>query len=257
MKILLLNLESFKLSGVYVIKNLINNKIYIGSTKMSFKRRYLEHVRLLKIKKHHNFYLSNAVNKYGIENFEFSIIEIINNISIPYLRQRESYYIDILNSITCGYNLSNRTISPPYNLESNKKISNTLKEKYKTDSVFRENQLYLNSKKRGIPSWNKGLKCDNISNARKELFDDIEVYDINMNFFRRFDNPIEVEKFSRTKENDLPVPEYIEFENNNSKNKLSRKYLKNKIISSQNIHRAIRNNKAYKGLYFKKVKRNT
>lgn len=114
----------------------------------------------------------------------------------------------------------------------------------------------MNAKKQGKPSWNAGLKCNNISDARKELFDDIEVYDKNMNFFRRFDNPIEIEKFSKSEENDLPIPDFIEFVNERSKNKKSKKFLKNKIVSSQNIHRAIRKNIFHKGLFFKKVKRN-
>lgn len=254
MKIQLDNLNIFKLSGVYMIKNLKNKKIYIGSTKMSFKRRYLEHLRTLKINKHHNTYLNRAVKKYGIENFEFSVIEVINDSSILYIREREKFFINNLNSVKQGYNFSNITTSPPYNKESRNKISNTLKEKYKTDSIYRERLLKNSNNFKNKPSWNKGIKCSNISKARKELFDDIEVYDINMTFFRKFDNPIEIEKFSKLIDNDLPIPKSVKIFNP-AANKFSIRDLKNKIVLATNIHRAIRKNIFYKGLFFKKIKR--
>lgn len=237
-----------------MIKNLINNKIYVGSTKMSFKRRYLEHVRKLKAGVHHNTYLSNSVKKYGIKNFQFSIIEILSPSNINLIRERETFFINILDSITNGYNLSNVTTQPPFNDDTINKISNTLKEKYKKDEIFR-NRLTQNSNSfKGKPSWNKGLQCNNISETRKTMFDDIEVYDLNMTFFRKFDNAIEIEKFSKSKDNDLPIPDYIEFNNVNA-GKVTKKFLRNKVVASPNIHRAIRNNKPYKGLYFKKTKR--
>jgi group I intron endonuclease len=66
------------ISGIYQIKNLKNNKIYIGSSK-NIKERFLQHKYNLKNNKHCNPILQNSWNKYGEENFEFIIIEIINN----------------------------------------------------------------------------------------------------------------------------------------------------------------------------------
>jgi predicted DNA binding CopG/RHH family protein len=86
------------------------------------------------------------------------------------------------------------------------------------------------------------------------MFDDIEVYDKNMVFFRKFDNPLEIEKFSKTQDNDLPIPDFIEFFNKTA-NKMNKKQISTKIILSTNIHRAIKKNIAHKGLFFKKVKR--
>lgn len=62
-------------SGVYQIRNIINNNSYIGSTNNLY-RRYKEHKSKLKSKNNQNVYLQNAVNKYGLENFEFSLIAI-------------------------------------------------------------------------------------------------------------------------------------------------------------------------------------
>ena len=53
---------------IYLIKNKINNKIYIGQTTQDggFDRRY--HTKD-GIKDTHNEHLRNSINKYGIENF--------------------------------------------------------------------------------------------------------------------------------------------------------------------------------------------
>lgn len=61
-------------TGIYRITCLIGNKIYYGSTARSFKTRWNKHKSDLKNKKHDNFYLQNAWNKYGQENFKFDII---------------------------------------------------------------------------------------------------------------------------------------------------------------------------------------
>lgn len=241
MKIALKNIEEFKLSGVYMIKNCINNKVYIGSTKNSFKRRYQEHVRRLKTNKHHNIHLTRSVNTYGIENFEFSIIEILDKSSIN-IRNREKFFIDKFKSVSDGYNHSNNTTSPPLTKETKEKIRKKLKELYKEGSKNRERLKKNSDSFKGKPSWNKGKKCKSISDARKEMFDDIEVYNSDMIFFRRFDNALAIEKLSRSKENDLPI-------------KLGGK-VKHKIIYNQNIYRALRENKPYKTLYFKRIKRN-
>lgn len=51
---------------IYKIRNKINNKIYIGQTKHSFKERYKNNLR----KNTHNIELKNDIEKYGIDNFE-------------------------------------------------------------------------------------------------------------------------------------------------------------------------------------------
>lgn len=59
---------------IYQIKNIINNKIYIGSSK-NFQKRKIRHLRDLKKGSHHCIYLQRAYSKYGIENFVFEILE--------------------------------------------------------------------------------------------------------------------------------------------------------------------------------------
>lgn len=58
---------------IYEIKNITNNKKYIGVTK-NLRKRKNTHFSLLRNNKHHNIHLQNAYNKYGIKNFVFSVI---------------------------------------------------------------------------------------------------------------------------------------------------------------------------------------
>lgn len=58
--------------GVYRIRNLIDNKIYIGSTSCTgFKKRWKQHLYLLRINEHNNKHLQNAFNRDKEENFVF------------------------------------------------------------------------------------------------------------------------------------------------------------------------------------------
>ncbi len=88
--------------GIYGIKNLINNKIYVGKTGMNFGDRWDSHKALLKSGKHDNPHLQNAWNKYGAENFEFFIIE---ECSLEQLNEREMYWIEYYRELDLSYNI--------------------------------------------------------------------------------------------------------------------------------------------------------
>lgn len=60
-------------SGVYQIKNLMDGKLYVGSS-VNFTERWTRHQRELRRNTHHNQRLQNAWNKYGETSFEFSIL---------------------------------------------------------------------------------------------------------------------------------------------------------------------------------------
>lgn len=57
---------------IYKFTNLINNKIYIGQTRQKLNNRYKQH-----LKAKDNYPIHAAIRKYGIENFSFTTIEII------------------------------------------------------------------------------------------------------------------------------------------------------------------------------------
>lgn len=112
-----------KISGIYKIQNILNEKIYIGRSK-NISKRWFEHKRELKNKSHHSDKLQNAVNKYGIDNFEFSIIEEASESDILELEQK---YLDLYNSAECGYNIMKvaSPMMPPreVSVDTRKKLS--------------------------------------------------------------------------------------------------------------------------------------
>lgn len=65
-------------TGIYLIRNLVNDHIYIGSTSQSFEERKYQHFIDLKGNHHGNKHLQSAYNKYGEENFFFEILEYCN-----------------------------------------------------------------------------------------------------------------------------------------------------------------------------------
>ena len=91
--------------GIYKIENVCNGKKYIGKSN-NIESRWIHHKWLLNSNKHINKPLQNAWNKYGENNFEFSIIHTCNDDSVlPIL---EKYYISLYNSFikNSGYNLT-------------------------------------------------------------------------------------------------------------------------------------------------------
>jgi group I intron endonuclease len=73
-------------SGIYQIKNLVNEKIYIGSSNHLY-RRYTDHLRLLNRGSHFNPKLQASWNKYGKDAFEFSVLEYCLPVRLVELEQ--------------------------------------------------------------------------------------------------------------------------------------------------------------------------
>jgi len=88
-----LNNENMEKTGVYKITNPVNNEFYIGSASLSFKKRFWNHDRLLKLNKNPCSYLQKAYNKNKDANFIFEILEICDKDECI---KREQFYLDIL-----------------------------------------------------------------------------------------------------------------------------------------------------------------
>lgn len=93
-----------QICGIYCVENIINNKKYIGLSK-DIHRRWLEHKRVSfnKNSKEYNYPLYNAIRKYGIENFNFYILE---ECAEDELKEKEKYWINYYNSNNIGYNIT-------------------------------------------------------------------------------------------------------------------------------------------------------
>ncbi len=81
-----------KISGIYKIQSRIKpERIYIGSA-VDMKNRWNLHLYKLKKGVHHSIILQNHYNKYGENDLQFSILELV--MFKEDLIRREQYYID-------------------------------------------------------------------------------------------------------------------------------------------------------------------
>ncbi len=85
-------------AGIYKIVNIINGKMYIGQAQ-DIKVRWSRHRNDLSSNEHGNPHFLRAYNKYGKENFKFSILEEVENVDSLVLlkillKEREQHYID-------------------------------------------------------------------------------------------------------------------------------------------------------------------
>ena len=85
---------------IYKITNQINQKAYIGKTEYTNPiKRWQEHKRESSKTRNNHRAIYRAINKYGIENFIFEILEETLNPN-----EREQYYIQYYNTYHNGYN---------------------------------------------------------------------------------------------------------------------------------------------------------
>lgn len=88
--------------GIYLIENLINHKKYIGQS-IHIEKRWKDHQTLYKDHFENCPLLYKAFEKYGVQNFSFSILEEVAD--KDQLTQKETEYIILLNTLSPnGYN---------------------------------------------------------------------------------------------------------------------------------------------------------
>jgi group I intron endonuclease len=89
---------------IYKITNKVNQKVYIGQTIQSLSQRRSGHIHDV-VKNKSNSYLHKAINKYGVDSFDWEIIyECHSNDELDYW---EMYFINKYNSMAPGgYNLT-------------------------------------------------------------------------------------------------------------------------------------------------------
>lgn len=128
--------------SIYIIKNKINNKVYVGQA-INPHRRFIQHLcngnRLLD-----NYPIHLAINKYGKENFYYEILEQ----NIENYDEREHYWITYYNSVSPnGYNiLAGNTTNPVMYGENHPR--NTLSDQTVNDII--EELLFTNKSQRKI-----------------------------------------------------------------------------------------------------------
>jgi len=144
-------------SGVFQIENLVNNKVYIGSSVNIFNRAYTHETKLKK-RNHSNQHLENSYHKYGFDKFKFSVIEYCE---IDEITKREQYYIDEISPEYNKREIAQNNTGVTKSKETRKKISNSLKERYKN----------------GLETY-----------KQQHLWEEVEKYDLDGNLINTFKN---------------------------------------------------------------------
>lgn len=86
---------------VYMIRNKVNGMMYIGATTQSLKKRRITHLSHAR-NKNNDMVIAAAIREFGEDNFEWSIIEEVDNESD--LERLEIYYIGYYDTYNNGYN---------------------------------------------------------------------------------------------------------------------------------------------------------
>lgn len=269
MNIRLKDIKKINKKGIYAIKNIKNNKVYIGSTRTSFKSRLESHEFRLKANNHENIYLQRAYNK-DKKFFEFRILFICDkNDEFEWEQRAFNLYQPFQER---GYNMNKIAFGPPKVLSKEvidrrsktfKSTINTAMKYYhklKNGEINEEDipkkykKLALSYVNRKV--WNKGKKyksTDHLKVPKKtkgcrknfkismlQKADQVLVYDLNMNFLGKWNSAMELDEWSLTDSNDLPIV-----------TKKPRKGCVAKQLNAFNVRKCARLNKPYKGLFFK------
>lgn len=132
---------------IYLLTNKITGKQYIGQTIRSIKRRISQHL------KNKSTYISNSLNKYGVDNFKIEIIDTASNLED--LNFKEQFYINVYKTMyPIGYNLRSGGGAHTISIELKQKISVATKKAMNTDIIKQK----LRKNYRYHTPWNKGTK---------------------------------------------------------------------------------------------------
>jgi group I intron endonuclease len=128
------------LSGIYLVLNLADKKYYVGSAITgNIYMRMHKHL----FSKLGNILVSRAVEKYGLENFVFLVLEIVpyqDTVDVKLLLEREDYYIKFM--------------CPEYNIAP--LATNSAGWKHSEESIQKMIQNYSKERRTRVGEINKG-----------------------------------------------------------------------------------------------------
>jgi len=95
--------QTFKVGYIYLLKNLVNGKAYVGQTTKRPETRWDAHLR--EVKRSADYPLYRAIKKYGFRNFS---AEVLHTCTLPLLDFAEQHFIRVHNAFRAmgGYNLT-------------------------------------------------------------------------------------------------------------------------------------------------------
>lgn len=117
-------------AGIYLIRNLVNGKVYIGKAKCIYKR-IRQHITSLnrKVRSHENDHFISSWHKYGKNSFSYIVLEYLP-LNEEIISHKEIEYIDKYESLNPkkGYNKRyDSSTGLIVSEETRKKLSNSQK----------------------------------------------------------------------------------------------------------------------------------
>lgn len=119
-----------KIGYIYIIRNNVNDKVYIGQTKRTVEARWKAHKSNRNLKKNQDNHFYRALRKYGVNAFYPEILEVVEAETSKELKkkldEREKHYILKYNSFNEGYNSTTGgegSLGHKASMESRKKMS--------------------------------------------------------------------------------------------------------------------------------------
>lgn len=139
------NVKHEGVAGIYCIRNIVNNKVYIGKS-VNIRQRIYNHIGGLnsKDKRRENEYFINSWWKYNKENFEYFILEVIDKDIDNFeeiMKNRELFWMDIYKSTFSEFG---------YNLRRDSSTNMICHEKTRIKMSIAQKQRYLNPEERLI-----------------------------------------------------------------------------------------------------------
>lgn len=183
-------------SGIYQIKCLANNKVYIGQS-IDLNNRYIQHISALRKNNHENYKLQKDFNFFKENNFEFNILSVCPQEMLNHL---EDFYIKKYDSVINGYNL----------------INGTMKYRPKGDQSF---EIYENEVDKFIKKYiNNFYDTDNLDICNiKDLYKEFNLFfydDISIDFIKQILIKLNLGFFNKINDKyieSLEISEYCAF----------------------------------------------
>lgn len=160
------NREDLNKCGIYCIRNLVNNKVYIGKS-INIYNRIATHISDLSRKsKNENRHLINAWFKYGKENFDYYVLEYLD-LNEDLLKERELYWMQKYNSTErkYGYNLR---MDSSTNMIVHEETKMKLSQSIKGENNPNYNHKWSEEKKQYMSNLKKQQYKDGIVHVNKE-----------------------------------------------------------------------------------------
>ena len=140
------------ISCIYKITSTVHpERFYIGSA-VCFRKRKNSHISYLSRNVHHNPQLQNHVNKHGLADLQFEVVEAIDDVSC--LIEREQFYIDSLSPFFNTCRTAGNTLGTKRSMATRSIIRNL-----KLGNQYNAGRRLSDEHRLAISRSNKGRKC--------------------------------------------------------------------------------------------------